>query len=327
MAYALKNHGFQTWSEGLVKNAIEDDHFSDVTLVSEDDQIILAHKIILSSSSPFFENILRKHNQLTNHPNPLIFVGGISHKILISIVDFIYQGEVKVAKCDFEMFVDACKQLKIKGASEELEKVVETDVTDKPVEHLKKEHEALGDDDKDEQMYETVHENIEMELFLNSQVVEQEDTYHISPGVEQEDTQYISPGVEQQDTKGHIRELSTTYATKDTKEEYLVNDISYNTVNSQYRSTYHTPKVIKPKNLSCHLCDYKVHRNDLLKLHMNSKHNAEKFPCQNPVCGKIYPSKINLKHHMKANHECNVCGKEVPSMNELKLHKKISHNC
>ena len=134
MAYALKNHGFHTWSEGLVKNAMEDDHFSDVTLVSEDNQIILAHKIILSSISPFFENILRKHK----HPNPLIFVGGISHKILISIVDFIYQGKVKVARCDLDMFVDACKQLKIKGVSEELERVVETDVTDKPVEHLKK---------------------------------------------------------------------------------------------------------------------------------------------------------------------------------------------
>ena len=88
---------------------------------------------------------------------------------------------------------------------------------------------------------------------------------------------------------------------------------------------YHRPST-KPKNISCSLCDYKIHRNDLLKLHMNSKHNAEKFPCQVYKCGKVYSSKINLKHHMRSNHECNVCGNQVATMNELKIHKLREHN-
>ena len=88
---------------------------------------------------------------------------------------------------------------------------------------------------------------------------------------------------------------------------------------------YHTSKYPKPKNLVCNLCEYRVHRNDLLKLHMNSKHNMEKFFCAVQGCGRYYSSKINLKHHKKVNHDCEVCGISLPCRDDLKLHKKQWH--
>ena len=39
----------QLWSDG---------HFSDVTLVAEDEQLFTAHKYVLSANSPFFKSIL-----------------------------------------------------------------------------------------------------------------------------------------------------------------------------------------------------------------------------------------------------------------------------
>ena len=46
-----------------------DIEFADVTLVCEDGHQVLAHKVVLTSASNFFMNILRRR---TLHPHPLI---------------------------------------------------------------------------------------------------------------------------------------------------------------------------------------------------------------------------------------------------------------
>ena len=43
------------------KNLWEDKELSDVTLVCEDGQQIVAHKIVISSSNPFFMELLKKN--------------------------------------------------------------------------------------------------------------------------------------------------------------------------------------------------------------------------------------------------------------------------
>merc|ERR550519_2326051 len=66
--------------------------FSDVTLACEDGQQIRAHKVILSASSTFFRDLLSN-----DHPQPLL-LRGLKGADLISVVDFIYHGEVGVVK-------------------------------------------------------------------------------------------------------------------------------------------------------------------------------------------------------------------------------------
>ena len=56
------------------------------------------------------------------------------------------------------------------------------------------------------------------------------------------------------------------------------------------------PSSEREKHLSCDLCDYRIHRNDLLRLHMNSKHDAEKFKCTVTSCSKIYSSYTTPPH-------------------------------
>ena len=64
--------------------------FSDVTLVCEDGQQIDAHRLVLSSSSGFFKDLLLK----LAHPQPLIFMRGLTYSTLAAMVNFIYLGEV-----------------------------------------------------------------------------------------------------------------------------------------------------------------------------------------------------------------------------------------
>ena len=58
----------------------DDKEFTDVTLACEDGQQMEAHKIILASSSPFFEKMLQKNK----HPHPLIYFKGFHSHDLVS---------------------------------------------------------------------------------------------------------------------------------------------------------------------------------------------------------------------------------------------------
>ena len=101
------------------KNLLNDQHFTDVTLVSEDNKQIKAHKVILSSSSKFFNQILLDNP----HQHPLLFLKGISHSDLLAIVKFIYLGQTEVAQDDLNEFMGAAKVLQVQGLNETQEHI------------------------------------------------------------------------------------------------------------------------------------------------------------------------------------------------------------
>ena len=107
----LRWNGFQeniNSAFGLLRN---DQELSDVTLASDDGTQIQSHKVILASSSPFFMEILRKNK----HPNPLIFMRGTKTEELVSLIDFIYNGEVYVDQENLDPFLALAGDLGLKG--------------------------------------------------------------------------------------------------------------------------------------------------------------------------------------------------------------------
>ena len=92
------------------------DNFCDVTLVAEDGQKIMAHRVILSASSPLFEQILIQNNL----PKPLIYMRGTKSSYLNWLVDFIYQGEVDINHGDLKDFLEIAAELKIIGLTKEV---------------------------------------------------------------------------------------------------------------------------------------------------------------------------------------------------------------
>ena len=75
--------------------------FTDVILVCEDGQEMEAHKVILASSSPFFEKMLQK----SKHPHPLIYLKGFQSKDFASILDFLYFGEANIYQENLDSFL------------------------------------------------------------------------------------------------------------------------------------------------------------------------------------------------------------------------------
>ena len=89
----------------------KEEDFYDVTLVSEDQTQIKAHKVVLSACSPFFKNILKKNL----HQHPLLYLDGISSSHLQLITDYIYHGEVQVCQNEIDGFLEIAQKLKVSG--------------------------------------------------------------------------------------------------------------------------------------------------------------------------------------------------------------------
>ena len=84
--------------------------FTDVTLACED-QSIKAHKMVLSSCSPFFKKLLKTHS----HPQPLIYMRGMRANSLTAIIDFLCLGEANVFQDDLDDFLALAEELQLKG--------------------------------------------------------------------------------------------------------------------------------------------------------------------------------------------------------------------
>ena len=73
----------------------------------------MAHRIVLSSYSPYLHSILAR---LRHAPNqPVIFLSNISISNLTKLLAFMYCGEVDVEESQLESFLQAATTLKVKG--------------------------------------------------------------------------------------------------------------------------------------------------------------------------------------------------------------------
>ena len=107
----LKWNAFETCTTETFRNLVVDAHFTDVTLVSDDERQIDAHKIILSSVSSFFQKVLISNP----HRKPLIFLKGIQYEKIIALLEFIYTGQTEVRQEEVSDFVTLANHLGIKG--------------------------------------------------------------------------------------------------------------------------------------------------------------------------------------------------------------------
>ena len=109
--FQLSWEEFDTAAGNSYKELYKEQHFTNVTLACDDGKQIKAHKVILASSSAFFKRILTKNM----HEQPLIYLKGFYFSELEKIVEFMYQGHTEVRQANLDRFIEAAKDLEIKG--------------------------------------------------------------------------------------------------------------------------------------------------------------------------------------------------------------------
>ena len=109
--FCLKWNDFQSTVSRSFGSLREEQDFVDVTLVSDDEVQIPAHRLVLSASSSFFKTILKKNI----HSHPLVYLSGVTSANLGFILDYIYLGEVQIYQEQLDDFLDIAQKLRIEG--------------------------------------------------------------------------------------------------------------------------------------------------------------------------------------------------------------------
>ena len=110
--FSLKWNDFQSNLQSTFKTIRYEENLYDVTLMCGD-EIVNAHKLVLSASSDLFLNLFRRCRK----ENPIVILKGATLPRMSSLLDFIYNGEVKIEQDHLQDFLEVAGELKIKGLS------------------------------------------------------------------------------------------------------------------------------------------------------------------------------------------------------------------
>ena len=110
----LTNSGFYENQSRYYNELLESQEMSDVTLACDGYEVGV-HKTIISASSQFFREVIRK----SKHVNPYIYIKGVSKETVETLIKFIYLGEATARTDNLENLVDAGNELKIFGIMED----------------------------------------------------------------------------------------------------------------------------------------------------------------------------------------------------------------
>ena len=110
--FSLNWNDFQTNVVRSFQQLRHEEDFSDVTLVGDDFKPISAHKVVLSSCSAYFKNVLQNSRK---HSHPVLCLQGLRNADLRNILDYIYIGELNIYQEDLEGFMLIAQRLKLEG--------------------------------------------------------------------------------------------------------------------------------------------------------------------------------------------------------------------
>ena len=109
--FSLKWNDFQDNVSKTFKKLRSTDHFYDVTLVSDDQQQMSAHKVVLASCSEYFKNVLTSNK----HSNPMLCLSGVTRDDLQNMLDYIYYGEIQIYQDNLDAFLDIAQRFQLEG--------------------------------------------------------------------------------------------------------------------------------------------------------------------------------------------------------------------
>jgi len=277
--FDLTNDEFHAKIAKSFKTIYRDKKYTDLTLATADGKQIRAHKVILSSFSPFFEKIL----ETNPHEHPLIFLKGIKYRDLESLMQFAYLGECEVGEGHLQEFLEAGKDLQIHGLAEfsmnqdKSEKKTPVRVPlnkkRKVVEQEGEEEEEVEEDGADliVKVDDYVDQFDEMPLTMVQQMMEGADTSpdHYTINSESPSLKFSCEKCEFQ-TSQKLRLTRHIYSTH----EVVVYD--------------------------CEECDFSTKRKGHLKNHRESKHQGIKHQCDD--CESEFVTRQSLTIHKKKHH-------------------------
>ena len=116
VGYNLTWDGFSEHLKNVFNDLNTSKTFTDVTLVCDDDEILKAHRFILSSCSDVFKTMFADNHSSQS----CVYLRGIHHKEMDLILKYMYFGEATFENELLEKFLSVAKDLKVKDISHDV---------------------------------------------------------------------------------------------------------------------------------------------------------------------------------------------------------------
>ena len=268
---------FETQTKRVFNNLVTDTDFLDVTLITDDEKQIKAHKVILSSCSSFFRRVLSSNP----HKHPLLYLKGVSSSSLGSILQFIYLGEVNIALDHLDSFIQASEDLQILGILD-----VNQDtgsLLNKPEQRAKRRRIESTEYDKDQLPMKMCDEIASIQEIID---------------IEHENNVEVSSEVNEDDDIVEIVQTTEVCETIDEAETIFCDKCEFETL-----TTTSYEEHIKNDHLNeipCKECKFTAKNNSILKEHMLADHRG--LPCNN--CHKRFSGLSFLRNHVLNTSDC-----------------------
>jgi hypothetical protein len=307
--FSLRWKVFITHLSSSLSDVFTENSFSDVTLVRDDLIQFQAHKCVLSASSPVLKKLLLNNP----HSHPLIYLRGIKHQELESILQFIYLGEARFYEGKKDRFMEAVKDLEIKQLTECFMTAGNPFVDIE--EHTDDENMSSMTSDQDiSQIIDNDNENKARSISR---------TYNT--GGESGRRLYKC-----EECEAEFRSKTGLGHHTRTKHEgivYSCNQCEYKATKQGHLKT-HKQSCHEGVKYSCHQCKYQATHQSHLKSHQQSKHEGVKYSCHQ--CEYQATTSSNLKTHQQSKPEgikysCDQCEFQATRQSYLKIHQQSEH--
>ena len=302
--YNLNWHSYSDHLREMLHEMMRSNELTDVTLVCDDKKQFKAHKIVLSACSSVFKSII---NELPQNSS-VIFLRGIQHEEMESILEFMYLGVATFYKERMNEFLNVSKSLEIKdiikdvefNAENEPKKEEETGITD--IDPLQLHPQASKDGD----------------IFTNSVThIQTLSDSHLQQNIER---------------KFFCYHCESKFARKDHLKQHIQakhDDVKYACSQCEYLASRqdhlksHIKSVHEGVKYACNKCDYQCSHKSSLITHRQAKHEGVNYTCNE--CDNQFSRNIDLIRHRQAKHEgvkytCNECGNQFSYNGDLKSH-------
>ena len=266
--YTLHWHSYSDHLRESLNDMMLSSEFADVTLVTDDKQQIRAHRNILSAASPVFKSILQIDSK---NANPVIYLRGIQHSEMESIMQFIYLGEARFYEERMSEFLTVSKNLEIKELSTGIE---------------------LND--------QTTSDHVESNE--NNVADENMDIAGVPPHALYEDGGNVETQAKTEPSTSNNAANAKVQSTKDVSGEakFQCKDCK-RIFNSDQALCYHTKSKHEGVKYACNQCDKQFTQQSNLTTHIKSLHEGVKFDCNQ--CDYQTTQQCNLTRHIQSKHE------------------------
>ena len=292
--YNLNWHTFKDHLLETIHSLLSSKQFADVTLVCDDNIKVRAHSFVLSACSSVFSNLFLGESQT----NATVFLKGINHHDLESILEFMYLGKTNFYENRMHAFLEASKGLQVKEICENVEDLA------RPTSSL----------EIQESMAAYVEHGVKSVSPIENQEVMAEQVNIFPHDASNQEESVAS------DTSSQVPNSTKSNVCPE------CNKIFYDSSNMKK----HFEVVHQRITYACDQCDTVVKYKQKLTEHIKSVHEGQRFKCDYSGCDKEYPIKLSLRTHIKAKHEnlrflCKECDFQATTKSHLKTHIEINH--